>query len=234
MRYCRTTTSVTRRPRPTKAARAAGSCGRPPLVGSSVQARRTLRGGFTLLELLMAITALMIMVLVLALVFQQTQGSWGAGIRQSGAETTLRSTLGSLERDLTHAIDATAFGLESSSYNDFDGASLVFVTLDGTNRVPQIVGYEYIDGTLSRWTQQLTAGATGWAPGPSTPAMEQRLTSFQAIPKYAATSIASSNLPLFVVIDARAPKGGAFSVVSGWSEGRNRPGHPEDKIMVSP
>ncbi len=196
------------------------------------------RCGFTLLELLMAITALMLMVLMLALVFQQTHGTWGSGIRQAGAETTLRSVLGILERDLTHAVDATAFGLDAQ-YNAFGPANLQFVTLDGTNRVPQVVIYEYNSTayTLSRKTRELTAGASGWSLGTaSAPAIingTQKI-GFGADPRRATVSLSSSNLPLFVTIQVRAQKGGAFGVVSGWSEGRNRPGHPEDRIEATP
>jgi hypothetical protein len=188
----------------------------------------------------MAITALMMMVLVLALVFQQSQGSWGAGIRQSGTETALRSVLGTFERDLSHAVDATAFGQSSS----FASWPITFYTLDGvgTNRMPQKVEYSWSSPNVTRktytvsivtstndWTFSSTPQSTAILNG-SQP-LSQCPTFTEAVPP---TSAFSQDLPLFVKIEARATKGGAFSVVSGWSEGRNRPGHPEDKIVITP
>jgi hypothetical protein len=206
----------------------------PALVAGGPRAPRR---GFTLLELLLAITALMLMVLTLALVFQQTHGTWGAGIRQAGTATTLRSVLGILERDLTHAVDATAFGLDDTFFNEFS-VPMTFVTLDGTNRVPQVVKYAYNDGNLTRQTQLLTAGASAWSPGALNAAAiingGQKLSSFQTWSRYATGHLVSSNLPLYVIMEVRAPKGSSFGVVSGWSEGRNRPGHPEDKIVANP
>ena len=108
--------------------------------------------GFSLLEILMAVTVLTIIVLMTSLVFQQTQNAWSSGVRTASLDTTLRTTMGFLERDLTHAIDATPYAITGvcNATNTIPlGATGGFelMTLDGdatstTNRMPQLVDYE--------------------------------------------------------------------------------------------
>jgi len=199
--------------------------------------------GFSLVELLMAITVLILIVLVMALVFQQANTAWGSGTRKAGAETTLRSIMGIMERDLTSAVDATQFGPNFG--NDFveissSANTIEFVNLDGTNRMPQLVQYTLqSNGTawdLLRATQAMTGGSspTNWvASGTWNPSAclngSQPLSQF----KFHLSNL-TNGLPWHVEIEARVLKQGAFAVVSGWSAGRNRPGHPEDTIVSSP
>ena len=198
--------------------------------------------GFSLLEVLMAVTVLIIIVLVISLVFQQAHIAWGVGTRKAGAETTLRSIMGIIERDLTHAVDAEQFG----QANFFPHPGLIaqeieFVTLDGTNRMPQLVNYKFDGSDLTRTTYSVVSvtSLTNWifnntAASSAILNGSQPLTlctfSVPAVP--VGTTIAG--LPLRVEIEAHIQKQGSFAIVSGTSAGRNRAGHPEDAIVVSP
>jgi len=201
------------------------------------------RRGFSLLELLMAVTVLIIIVMIIALVFQQAHTAWGTGTRKAGAETTLRAIMGVIERDLTHAVDATQFG-QANTFTEISGSdgTITFVTLDGTNRMPQQVQYTYTSsaGTLTRSIAQLIAGSSpsNWTVLASSPAAcingSQPLSAFAFHVIAAASTDVAPGLPQRVEIEAHLVKNGNFAVVSGWSLGRNRTGHPEDKIQASP
>ncbi len=198
--------------------------------------------GFSLIELLMSITALILIVLVIALVFQQTHSAWGTGIRRAGVETTLRSVMGTIERDLTHAVDDATFVGLIGPFNVFpapgsSALTIKFIALDGTNRLPHWVWYTFASSNLTRQTFAASSlsSATNWtfAALSSTAIIngDQPLTSCTfSVP----AGTPPDGLPLRVEIEAHAKKGDSFALVSGWSEGRNRPGRPEDRIVSSP
>ena len=190
--------------------------------------------GFSLLEVLMAITVLIIIVLIISLVFQQAQNAWGSGTRKAGAETTLRSIMGSIERDLNHAVDAAQFGQVNPSAGS--SSTIEFVTLDGTNRVPQIVEYAFVAGDLTRSTYAVSApptSPTNWVFS-ATAATTAILNGSQPLLSCTFTVVPSPTpgLPLRVEIEAHAQKKGSFAIVSGWCEGKNPPG--THGIVVSP
>ena len=197
------------------------------------------RAGFSLLEILLAVTVLIVIVMIISLVFQQAHNAWGAGTRKAGAETTLRSIMGVIEHDLTLAVDDAAFG---GSLNSFptpgaSTASIEFVMLDGTNRLPQVVLYNFSGGDLTRSTIPLIPGSspTNWVQGTQSAGVTLNGGQPLNICTFSVPSGTTSvGLPLRLEIETHVLKQGSFSIVSGWSEGRNRPGHPEDKIVVSP
>jgi len=128
------------------------------------------RAGFSLLEMLVAVTVLVVIVLIASMVFQQTQTAWTAGSRRAAAETALRGIMGILERDLTHAVDATQFGATIGGQQSFGANGFTFVTLDGTNRMAQLVDYTFGGGNLTRYTQQIIPdGAGSWKLGSQIP-----------------------------------------------------------------
>jgi hypothetical protein len=230
--------------------------GRDALAEASVACRRpSRRAAFSLLEVLMAVTVLSLIVVVIALIFQQANVAWGAGTYRAGVETTLRSVLGLVERDLVHAVDATQFPPQQNRFSDLNNAgTFSFVTLDGaTNRAPMLVTYDIFatpDGvSLFRSYQMLSADASGqWTAGPAEPVTgdpdhpagacvngSQPLLYFKLTPVWLPADTSHTGLPLRVEIETQARREGSFAVVSGWSEGRNRPGHVnEDRIVESP
>jgi len=197
--------------------------------------------GFSLLELLLAITVLIIIVLVIALVFQQANTAWGSGTRKAGAETTLRGIMGIIEHDLTDAVDGAQFS--SALANQWSSSSLTFVTVDGTNRVPQQVTYTVQSSAsgsgfdIIRGCQQLDVNPSShqWEPCSTIPLVQSTLNGTQALSSCTFTPVpasATTGLPLRVEIEAHVKKQGSFAVVSGYSLGQNR--SPSDYIVASP
>ena len=187
----------------------------------------------------MAISVLIVIVLIIALVFQQANTAWHSGTAKAGEESALRGIMGVIERDLALAVDATHFG----QLNTFSGSSASFVTLDGTNRMPQLVKYSFSGGDLTRTVLQADSNPstpTSWSFSGSKGSASSILNGSQQLSSFAFTAIsapandAAPTLPLRVDIEAHVVKNQNFAIVSGWSLGRNRPGHPEDKIVASP
>jgi hypothetical protein len=202
------------------------------------QAARDGRGGFSLLEILLAVTVLILIVMMMSLVFQQTQNAWSSGVRTTNVDTTLRTVLGFVERDLTHAIDATPYGQFNTTNNIALGVSGVFelMTLDGdatttTNRLPQLVGYDLhtsVTGSgldLVRSVYPMTVVGGGWTVGAAT--NTATLNGATPLTKFGITFIgapagSAGALPLRADVEAHvqtSAKDQIFAVVSGRSAG---------------
>lgn len=92
--------------------------------GPSSRAAR--RGGFTLLELVVATTVFLILSLMIGALFRQAASAWDAGRVRGEGGMLARGILGSISRDLATAIDGRPYGkgLPSAS-----GNTLKFVCL---------------------------------------------------------------------------------------------------------
>jgi prepilin-type N-terminal cleavage/methylation domain-containing protein len=91
--------------------------------------RRSRRSGFTLIEILVATTILLVIVILASLVFQQTTGAYQTGERKVNAQVALRNVVGAMTRDLALAVDSGDYdGLN----NNFGSGSMTFVALTGT------------------------------------------------------------------------------------------------------
>jgi len=115
----------------------------------SLQSTVSSRAAFTLIELLVAMGILMVIVLMMANLFQQSTRAWDAGMRQTGAGLEARAVIGMLQQELSQAVADTNMSFSAS------GNSLDFWTLGdltGTNREPRRVRYS---GELSRNGVQL-------------------------------------------------------------------------------
>ena len=88
------------------------------------------RGGFSLIEILIATTILLVIVVLASLVFQQTTGAYQTGERKVNAQVALRNIIGSMTRDLALAVDAADYpGVQSECR--FTGGSMTFIALTG-------------------------------------------------------------------------------------------------------
>jgi len=203
--------------------------------------QRAVRGqhGFSLLELLVAITVLIVIVMVTALIFQQASVAWGTGTRKAGAETNLRAVMGTIERDLAMAVDDTPFG---GNINSFNSSSCSFVTLDGSvdttvsppYRMPQKITYSLSGGNVTRtvfkgrymnptWDFSTQASSATLGGG--------MITTFTCSPIAAPANGPAPSFPLRVEIEAHATKSGQFAIISGWSKGRGK--QASDRISAS-
>jgi prepilin-type N-terminal cleavage/methylation domain-containing protein len=86
-------------------------CSLKPAVCALSSARRppTSGSGFTLIELLVAMAILMVIVLMLANVFQQSTRSWNIGTRQAEIGLEARAAINLIEQDLSQAVASSNY-----------------------------------------------------------------------------------------------------------------------------
>lgn len=68
-----------------------------------------LRAGFSMIEILVAMTILTIIVLIVAEIFQQTGLAWSLGLRRADEQSVTRAIVGTLTRDLSMMVDPNNF-----------------------------------------------------------------------------------------------------------------------------
>lgn len=72
-------------------------------------ARKALRAGFSLIEILVAMTILTVIVLVVSEIFQQTSLAWALGSKRADAQSVTRAVVGAIGRDLAMMVDPANF-----------------------------------------------------------------------------------------------------------------------------
>ena len=93
------------------------------------------RAGFSMIEMLVASTILVVIVMLLGMLFQQTSLAWRTGVRRANSFMQVRSLVGSIQRDVSAAIDARTIPEELKSTlggaaQKFNGWPLQFYTLN--------------------------------------------------------------------------------------------------------
>ena len=74
--------------------------------------------GFSLIEVLVAMTILSVIVLIVAGIFQQTGLAWSLGLRRADEQSMIRAVAGSLTRDLSMMVDPANFVLGAKENDD--------------------------------------------------------------------------------------------------------------------
>lgn len=67
------------------------------------------KSGFSLIEVLVAMTILSVIVLIVAGIFQQTSLAWSLGLRRADEQSMIRAVAGALTRDLSMMVDPYNF-----------------------------------------------------------------------------------------------------------------------------
>lgn len=138
--------------------------------------KQVLKRGFSLLEVLVSVTILAVIVAIMGGIFQQTSVAWSVALKNASDQTSVRSAIGLLSRDLSMAIDPRHFtpsGLGETP--EFDAGKLHFYitapvsllssnqTTDSPERELQWIEYSATGGKLTRKVfrvdQDLMAGA---------------------------------------------------------------------------
>ena len=92
--------------------------------------------GFSMVEVLVASTILVAIVLMLGMLFQQTSLSWRIGVKRADGFMKVRALIGAIQRDASAAVDARFISAELKSQLGGDTQSfddpLKFYTLTGT------------------------------------------------------------------------------------------------------
>ena len=114
---------------------------------------------FTLIEVMVATTILLLMTVMMGALFRQASSAWDAGNAQAEGGMIVRGVVGAITRDLATAVDARAY--KQSAAFTCSGNSLSFVCLkpvtgDGskTFRVPHKITYSVgstVKRTDERW-----------------------------------------------------------------------------------
>ncbi len=106
---------------------------------------RSARKGFSLIEILVAMTILTIIVLIISVIFQQTGIAWTIGMKRATAQSATRAVVGAISRDLAMIVDPCTFVISPSK----DGTSLQDEALSQGVLVQGDAGS--LQGSLSFW-----------------------------------------------------------------------------------
>lgn len=209
--------------------------------------RQTKKGGFSLVELLIATTILLIIVVMVSMVFQQQSGAFQSGTDKAKGQTLLRNAIGVITRDLSLAVDSADYpDLDQNVFNN--GSSITFLTVGGTpgsslkdndedtSKVTSIqrIRFTFTGSILTREVTEykatsgkLTPGATirTQVNGTRTPI---NTLSFEII----TDADAPKTFPYGVKITAAKANDLSTSVITGRSAGKDRQHDTSDDILV--
>lgn len=121
--------------------------------------------GFTLIEVMVATTILLLMTVMMGALFRQATSAWDAGNVQAEGGMIVRGVVGAITRDLATAVDARAYG-EGSAFT-CSGNSLEFVCLKPPGKVGSTtVGVphkiKYTVGTTVQRKDMVRSAAGSW------------------------------------------------------------------------
>lgn len=114
--------------------------------------------GFTLIELLVAMAILMVIVLMLANLFQQSTRAWDIGMRQAEVGLEARAAINMIEQDLNQAVASTNANQQFTTYIAGSGV-LSFAMFSRTNAAIERVQYVGSSSGLTRNGVQLLGAA---------------------------------------------------------------------------
>ncbi len=202
------------------------------------------RAGFSLVEILVATTILLIIVMMISMVFQQTSGAYQSGTRRVKSQTVLRNVLGTISRDMMLAVDSRYY---PGIANKFESKSASFIALTGKpdtagRRAPQWITFSYSGGAVTRSCADMKCstqsdGTLRWSlsgvPADSllNPNQNEKLRddfAFLITPD----DDPASTLPLRVDVKGSIQTDGKGNYVSGRSAGKDRAWDTADDIIV--
>ncbi|HOF62441.1 MAG TPA: prepilin-type N-terminal cleavage/methylation domain-containing protein [Candidatus Latescibacteria bacterium] len=98
---------------------------------------RNRRHGFSMIEVMVAATILVVIVMMLGMLFQQTSVAWRTGLMRSDGYMQLRAFIGAIQRDAGAMIDASRIPqslLCNNQKQKFSSGEIKFYTMTGTLR----------------------------------------------------------------------------------------------------
>jgi hypothetical protein len=189
-----------------------------------------------LLEVLVAMTILMLIVLMMATLFHASTTAWTNGLRQTEMSIQARSVISLIQRDVSQAVvDGSAYPLECI----FEAGRIdVFIPggIDNTNRVFRKVSYVLSGDVISRreWILNTDGGSEYGGPLAATgPAADLIGNVDEFIVTVPPGGPYTTNLPAWVELELTlsqtAESGSGFKVFSMGRDGQvNPPGSPDD------
>lgn len=110
--------------------------------------------GFSLIEVMVATTILMIIVIMVGNIFRHSTSAWETGYSTAEGASGVRSVLGTVERELAQAIDGRQYGL--SEPIQVEGNTITFyryaepLKKGSTNRELQKIKYTFNKNNVTR------------------------------------------------------------------------------------
>jgi prepilin-type N-terminal cleavage/methylation domain-containing protein len=191
-----------------------------------MSARLERREGFTLLEILMAMTILAIIVLIVSGIFRQSRSAWESGMRRTDLNMEGRSAVTLMSRELSQAVADGARGFYRNNIRT--GSAIDFWMLGiATNgeRVARHVTYA-LSGTEVR--RKCETVLPNIVPYPMLDASVPEMTLVENVANLTFTTpggmLYQTNLPAWVDIELLLTKGSKYSVIRVSSDGP--PGGP--------
>ncbi len=123
------------------------------------------RNGFSMIEVLVASAILTVIVMMLAMLFQQTSVAWRTGLMRANGFMQLRSYIGAIQRDASAAIDAKNIPdklLYNGKKQSFTASEISFYTLTGTDTNRSLKYVTHLN-TGEREQYKLVYSGTTWS-----------------------------------------------------------------------
>lgn len=129
------------------------------------------RAGFSLIEVLVATLILLIIVLMIGSIFRQGTSAWDTGYARAEGGMIVRGVVGSIQRELSTAVDGRVFpgAWTSPDPVDVQSSEVSFICLKESTapdeREPWLITYRWGGKKMERRARLLKAGASGWSTG---------------------------------------------------------------------
>lgn len=127
--------------------------------------------GFSLIEMMVATAIFIVIVTMIGAVFRQASSSWEAGYASAEGGAVIRGVIGTIQRELSTAVDGRAFpGVfdKDDPPVKISSSKLEFICLktapseDKSVREPHLVTYNWTGGEMTRTDQGLTRNVGKW------------------------------------------------------------------------
>lgn len=208
-----------------------------PQQGAGSRLRRP-RAGFSLIEVLVATTLLVIIVIMVGMVFRQSTLSWQSGISRADGNMLVRTVVGAIERELRLAVDARQFFPNNPRAMTLSGDAIEFVALlegAGVEREPTLI--KLTGGSeVTRTARRLRWNGSKWieSAAETTTLMYSQPGDVQPNLFFAwkENPADKPGLPLWVNLQASLTPAAGFRGVRAASAGRDRKFGTNDDIEV--
>lgn len=208
-----------------------------------------------MVEVLVASTILIVIVMMMAMLFQQTSDAWRTGLIRANGYMQLRSYIGAIQRDASRAIDAKnlpadilsqhgkqSFGSSVMSFyalaGDMDNRSLKYITHDTSGRRTESI--LSLDGN-GRWEPETSSQILSFLSTGSSSADDPTISAGKFQYQWSngtekdnkgATVAPENRLPLYIRLDAEIVQRGKLYSVGAASAGPDGQWNTKDDIKT--
>ncbi len=203
------------------------------------------RAGFSMIEVLVASSILVVIVMLLAMLFQHTSHAWRVGVRRADVYMQIRSAIGAIQRDTAAAVDERSLDPEvvaqlGGGSQKFNGP-LQFYTLTGTGANPALRSPTYVSYSASgsRTETKLLPSGSKQTKNSNVLDFIQRtggknrpVTTIQGFTPVYPSGAGANGLPLYVVVKARVTSSGNALEIGAASAGPDKTWNTKDDIQT--